>query len=264
MGKKKAPKPPNPYQVASAQGAADRGTAEYNRLMNMVDQEGPDGSLDYVRDGFDSYVDPVSKQTVKVPRYKAVTTLSSGQQVIKDASDAAKANNARTAQSLSGKLSGTPLDLDTGVEDWLFGLGRKRLDPRLKEMRATAETDAINRGIRPGSDAYDRLMRGVGEAENDAYNQLALTGRGQAVNEVMSKRRFDIDEILGLMGGAPVGSPNAGFVPVAQTNTPGVDLAGLINSNYQSKLDAWNTKQAAMKEMVGGLFGLAGKYYQYR
>lgn len=232
--------------------------------MNQVGQEGPDGSLEYVQDGFDSYTDPISKQTVKVPRYKALTRLSSGQQAIKDATDATKANNARIAQMLSGKLSGTPLDLNSEVEDTLFGLGSKRLAPRLQQARTAAETDAINRGIRPGSDAYDRQMRNVGETENDAWNQLALTGRSQAVSEVLGRRRFDIDEILSLLGGSPVGKANEAFAPVSQTSTQPVPLAGLINSNYQSQLDAWKTKQAGLNEMIGGLFGLAGKAYQYR
>lgn len=72
------------------------------------------------------------------------------------------------------------------VESRLMELGRKRLDPALDQRRKSTEQDLYNRGVRMGSEAYGSSMRGVTEGENDAYNQLLLSGRGQAVNEAMA------------------------------------------------------------------------------
>ncbi|MDG4675663.1 hypothetical protein P9A16_31680 [Shinella sp. 838] len=85
------------------------------------------------------------------------------------------------------------LNLDNeAVESRLMELGRKRLDPALDARRKSTEQDLYNRGVRMGSAAYENAMRGVSEGENDAYNQLALTGRNQAVNEAMSKYGADM------------------------------------------------------------------------
>lgn len=78
------------------------------------------------------------------------------------------------------------------VESRLMELGRKRLDPALDQRRKSTEQDLYNRGVRMGSAAYDNAMRGVSEGENDAYNQLALTGRNQAVNEALSQYGADM------------------------------------------------------------------------
>ncbi|WP_430439002.1 tail fiber domain-containing protein [Shinella sp.] len=85
------------------------------------------------------------------------------------------------------------LNLDNeAVESRLMELGRKRLDPALDQRRKSTEQDLYNRGVRMGSEAYGNSMRGVTEGENDAYNQLLLSGRNQAVNEAMSKYGADM------------------------------------------------------------------------
>lgn len=85
------------------------------------------------------------------------------------------------------------LNLDNeAVESRLMELGRKRLDPALDQRRKSTEQDLYNRGVRMGSEAYGNSMRGVTEGENDAYNQLLLSGRSQAVNEAMSKYGADM------------------------------------------------------------------------
>ena len=49
MGKPKYPSPPDPYETAAAQGAVNKDTAITQAQLNMVDQQGPFGSLTYER-----------------------------------------------------------------------------------------------------------------------------------------------------------------------------------------------------------------------
>jgi hypothetical protein len=111
------------------------------------------------------------------------------------------------------------------------------------ERSDALETDLINRGIRPGSDAYAASRDALGRERTDAYNQLMLTGRGQAIAE----REQPLRELTMLLGG---GNPSYNV----QTPQPGVapvDYAGMVQNNYNQKVGQQNA-------MMGGIAGLAG------
>ena len=169
MGKKSsdAPKAPDPKATAAAQAQADIGTAIAEGVINRVNQVTPDGSLTYAQSGTTSWTDPLTGKVYRIPNYTATTTLSPEQTLTKAQSDAAGFNLASAANAMSGQLDSGPFEVDGAVERKLFDLGNARLAPRLAQARRAAETDAANRGLRLGSDAYDRLMRQVGENEND-------------------------------------------------------------------------------------------------
>lgn len=252
MGKKggKAPKAPDPKETAAAQTQMNIDTALAQGAINRVNQVGPDGSLTYTQTG----TQMVNGRAI--PIYTATTTLSPEQQRIKAQSDAAALNLQGAANTMSGQLDTSQFKVDDAVEAKLFDLGSKRLTPRLDEARRRAETDAANRGLRLGSDAYDRLMRQVGENENDAYNQLALTGREQAYNEAVKERTLPIELINAMRSGSPISQPT--FVNTPQSSVANTDYAGLVNQNYQNQLAAYNAKQQQQAGMLGGLFGVAG------
>lgn len=217
-------------------------TAIAQQNMNMVDQFTPDGSLTYQQTGTNSD---------GTPKWTATTALSTTQQAIKDAEDkfgqgALDIGNAqlgRVSESLS-----TPFKIDNeGTEARLYDLGRKRIDPRIAEERAKLDADLINRGIRPGTAAYESMKRSLNESEADTYNQLLLTGRQQAVNEQLTERNQPLKELAQLLGMGSVDSPQ--FTSTPSTNVAGTDLAGLVQSNYQQKV-------ASRNAALGGLFGL--------
>ena len=159
-----------------------------NSAMGMVSQRGPDGSLTYNQTGSKT-IDMGGKQ-YQVPTYEAVTQLSDAAQKRFDTTNAAQQNMADVAKTLSGQImdtTGKPISYDNLPE--LAGSGgyeasRKatedamysRLTPQMERARATLETTLTNRGIRPGSEAYDRAMRNAGETENDARMQVTLAG----------------------------------------------------------------------------------------
>jgi len=89
-------------------------------------------------------------------------------------------------------------------------------------------------------------------ANTDQLNQLALTGRGQAFSEALATRNQPINEITALMSGSQVSNPAQMSGPTPQTSVGGVDYSGLVQQNYQNRLNSQGG-------MLGGLFGLAGQ-----
>jgi hypothetical protein len=258
MGKSKAPAPPDPAKTAGAQTAQNIGTAIAQSNLNNVNQVTPDGSLTYTQSGTYDYTDPNTGQVYKLPQYTATQALSAGQQGIYDTNQEAERNLSTLARDQSarlGTLLGAPVDLSNeAVEGRLMELGRARLDPALERRRETLRTNLSGQGIKEGSAAYDRAMARDMEGENDAYNQLLLSGRGQAVQETMAARNQPINEITALMSGSQVSMPQ--FVGTNPANIANVDRAGLEMSNYNARLANWQQSQAQKQSVLGGLFGL--------
>lgn len=257
-GKNKAPEPPDPRETAAASTSTNIGTAIANAGLNQVNQITPDGTLTYAQTGSSVYRDPYTGEVYNIPRYTATQTLSKQQQAIKDQGDAAELNLATLAKNQSGFLNdymAKPVDLNNeATEARLFELGRKRLDPMFAQNDESLRTRLANQGIKAGSDAYDREMTKFYEGRNDAYNQLLLSGRGQAVQEALTERNQPINEITALLSGSQVSQPN--FINPPQSQIPTTDVAGIINNNYNQRLGVWNAQQAANQNLMGGLFGL--------
>lgn len=258
MGKPKAPAPPDPKETSAASTSTNVGTAIANSQMNNVDQVTPDGTIKYSTTGTYKWTDPYTGRTYDIPKTTATTELSAQQQAIKDQTDAASLNLGGIANDQSAFLKdylGKPVDLSNdAVEGRLMELGSKRLQPLLDQRRASNETDLINRGIRPGSDNYASAQNTLNQGENDAFNQLLLTGRQQSVQEALTERNQPINEISALLSGSQVSMPQAAGY---NTSTiPTTDVAGLINANYDQKLQQWQQKNAQSQNILGGLFGL--------
>ncbi|MCY1741155.1 tail fiber domain-containing protein [Ensifer sp. SL37] len=246
----KTPKAPDPMQTAQSQAAANQGTAISQQLLNMTDQQGPYGSLSYSQTGTNSYVDPLTGKTVTVPKFTATTSLSPQQQAILDQTQAAELNLGKIAKERTDFLGGylnKPFDVNAETEKKLYDLGSARLNPRFEQQMEQQRTQLINSGIRPGSAAYTAAMRDFEANRNDAYNQLALTGRQQAFQEASYERAQPLNEISALLSGSQVQGPQ--FVNTPQTSVGGVDYTGLVNQQYQSQL-------ANSQAKMGGLFGL--------
>lgn len=241
-----APKAPDPQKTAAAQAQMNKDTAIAQYGLNATNQITPQGNLSYTQ---------IGKWEDGTPRYQATQTYSPEQQQLyqQQTQLGSKLNNLAIGQTdrLTNVL-GQPINLSNeATESRLMELGRKRLDPMMAQRRTSTEADLINRGLRPGTEAYRRAMEGVGQQENDAYNQLLLTGRGQAVQEALTERNQPINEISALMSGGQVSTPS--FVNTPQPGVNGVDYTGLVNNKYQSDMAGYQSK-------MGGLFGLAGAF----
>lgn len=254
MGKGSAPEAPDPAATAAAQGAWNSFTAQQQQQMNMIGQNSPWGSLDYQQTGSTWITDPSGKR-VEVPRYTANTTLSAPQQAIFDASQSAQGNLANIANEQSAWLGDylkNPFQFDNqSAENWAYDLANQRIAPQQEQSRKDLENRLINSGIRPGTAAYNTEMGRLTNANTDQMNQLALTGRSQAFSEQLAQRNQPLNEIIGLMSGTQVQSPNSTFAQTPQSQVAGVDYAGLVNQKYQGELSQYNAQTGAL----GGLFG---------
>lgn len=259
MAKSKPPAPPDPKETAGAQVAQNIGTAITQSNLNNVNQVTPDGNLTFSQSGEYEYTDPNTGEKHLIPQFTATQTLSDAQQAIKTQSDAAELNLATLGADQSariGDLLGTPVDISNeAVEGRLMELGRARLDPALDRRRDALRTSLSQQGIKEGSEAFDRAMSRNSEGENDAYNQLLLSGRGQAVQETMAERNQPINEITALLSGSQVSQPS--FVNPNSAQIANVDVAGLTQNAYNQELAGWQQRQAQKSSLLGGLFGLA-------
>lgn len=252
--------PPDPVATASAQSGANRDTAISQGILNMTNQVGPDGSLTYDKIGDETLTDSLTGQSYTVPRYQATTTLSPAQQALQGVTDQTEMNLASIGRDQSAKIGGilgTNVDLSNeAVEGRLMELGSKRLDPRFAREEEALRTRLVNQGLRPGTAAFDAEMSNFSQGRNDAYNQLALQGRGQAVQEILTERNQPLNEISALMSGSQVSAPN--FINTPQSQVGGTDYQGAVYNSYQGQMDAYKQKVASNNAMMGGLFGLAG------
>lgn len=218
----------------------------------MVDQTNPYGSSKYTQSG--TWADGT-------PKFSNEVTLSPEEQRNQNQQwefdNLTNTLGINQTKKLTGLLD-TPFKLDNdATESRLMDLGRKRLDPVLAERQSALETKLYNQGVMPGTEAYDRAMRSNTEGANDAYNQLLLSGRGQANTELTAERNQPINEITALLSGGQVTQPN--FQSTPQTQVAGTDIAGLTMDSYRyGPLAQYQAEQSNKQAMMGGLFGLGG------
>ena len=257
MGKK-PPSAPDPQVVAAAQTGTNVNTAIANAWLGNVNEVTPDGTLTFNQSGMQTVTDPSTGDTYNIPTFTQTQTLSPAQQDIKNQQDAASLNLATLGSNLSGslgkQLTGNFSLGNEAVEGRLFDLGRKRLDPMFADRRAAMDAKLAAQGINIGSKQYDTAMRQQSQAENDAYNQLLLQGRGQAAQELLTEDNQRINQISALLNGGQVSQPN--FMGANMPTIPTTDYAGIVQQDYQNRLGAWQQKNAMMSNALGGLFSL--------
>lgn len=253
----KPPAPPNPKDTSAAQTGTSVSTAIANAMLGNVNQNTPDGSLNYSQSGSYQFTDPYTGKSYTIPTFTATQTLSNIGQATKDQTDQAQLNLGKIANNQSAFLNdylGKPVDLNTETENKIDELGRARLDPQFAQEAESLRTSLINRGIREGSPAFTAAMNNFNYGKNDAYNSLYLNGRAQGAQEALAQRNQPINEISALLSGSQVSQPN--FINPQMPTIPTTDNAGLINQNYQQKLAAWQQSNAMGQSILGGLFGL--------
>lgn len=261
MGKPSAPAALDPKETAAASTGTNIGTAIANSWMNNVDQSTPDGSLTYETTGYETYTDPYTGQSYQIPKRKATQTLSANNQAIKDQTDAAKLGLGQTANTLIGNAQAglsAPFEFNNqSAADWAYDIGAARLNPELQRRETDLRATLSNKGIVEGSKAWETEFAGLRQAENDARNNLALSGRSMAFNEQLTGRNQSINELTALLSGSQVQQPN--YVNTPQSQIPTADTAGIINQDYSNKMGAYNQQMGQWNSTVGGLMGLGGK-----
>lgn len=256
---KNPPAPTPPVETSAATTGTNISTSVANAWLQNMNENGPDGSKTFEQSGMETVTDPFTGQTYQIPRFTVNTTLSPAQQAIKDQQNSAGLNLATLGNTLSGQLgeqlTGNFSLGNEEVESRLFDLGRQRLDPMFAQRDEDLRTRLSNQGIQVGTEAYDREMARLGQNENDAYNSLLLSGRGQATQELLAEDNQRINQISALLGGGQVSQPN--FLTGAGIGAiPTTDNAAIIGNYDNQRMAQWQQKQAAMGSTLGGLGGL--------
>ena len=263
MGGQSAPRPTDPRLTSAATTGTNVSTSIANAFLTNMNEYGADGTKEFFQlpgaQGAYTWTDPYTNKTYTVPRFGVKTTLSEQQQRIKDQNDSANLNLATLGNNLSDtlgqKLTGNFTIGNEATEARLFDLGSKRLNPMFAQRDEDLRTRLANQGIKAGTEAYDREMGLLGQQQNDAYNQLLLTGRGQAVQEQLTEDNQRINQISALLQGGQVSMPN--FMTGANVGgMPTTDNGSIIANSDAQRMAAWQANQAAMGSMIGGLGGL--------
>ena len=251
MSSPQAPTAPDPVATANAQAAMNKETAIAQYGLSATNQNTPQGSINYQQIG--TWPDGT-------PRYQSTTAYSPGEQNIYETGLQTRKNVgdiARDQSSRIGNLLATPLELkNPDVEGRINELARTRLDPYWKAKSNEFDTKLATQGITdPGSDAYVNAHRVFGQQENDAYNQMYLTGRQQANQELLTERNQPINEISALMSGSQVSQPNFSQTPSVPVQP--TDYTGAVRDSYNAQMAGYNANLSSQNAMMGGLFGLA-------
>ncbi len=250
------PAAPDPKATAQAQGAMNRDTAITQNLVNSTNQITPQGTLTYDQTGTRGFTDSDGKW-VEVPTLTATTTYSPEQQRLYDLGLQTQTNLGNIGVEQSDKIRGIlnqPFEFDAAIDNKLAQFQRGLLDPQWSDQKNALESSLINKGIRPGTELYDREMRNFSTQRQSAYDQAYVDAYGKAAQTALTERNQPINEISALMSGSQVSQPNFG-----QTPTSGVaptDYIGAVNTKYQADLAAYNSEVQSNNAMMSGLFGL--------
>jgi len=184
------------------------------------------------------------------PKFSATQSLSAPSQQLLKTGQETQQNLSNLAQEQSGRLSGllnAPLDW-SAQQNYLNDLTAQNLNPQWDRMAQQNETDLINRGMRPGSTAYNDAADQFRQSRSSAYNNANLNNFGTALQSQMAIRQQPLNEILALSGGSQLQSPQFTNTPTAQM--AGTDVGGITNSGYQQQMQQYNAGQ----QTLGGLF----------
>lgn len=288
-GTPRPPAAPDPVALANAQGAANTTTAREQQRLNMINTNGPNGSVRYV-------ADPSAPGG-----YRQETTLSPGEQQAYDQQNRVYNSALQTAGDQIGRVNtalgqglnteGLP-DLQgfdannfdrARYEDAVYQAQTRQLDPRWAKAESSQDAKLAAQGLGANSEATRNLRQDFSRDRNDAYSQAAnnaiqaggaeqsraiqqqlagSTFNNQARTQGLQERAYvqnqPLQQLQALLGTGQVSTPTGvQYTPtgVGQTDVLGANALSLNqqNQNYQARL----SQQGGL---LGGLFSLGSSY----
>jgi hypothetical protein len=184
--------------------------------------------------------------------------------------------NVKTSLDLSN-VAKMPVNAGTTAQEAIMS----RLDPSLAKNRVSTETQLINQGLRPGTEAYDNAIQLLGQQENDARTQAALTGinldtsanaqmynqalqagqfentaQQQALAQAIQQRQMPLNEITALASGSQIQNPQ--FGAYQGSNVAASPIFGATQAAGQTAQNNYNQQVATQNTNTAGLYSLAG------
>lgn len=254
MGKSSAPPAPD---YAGAATATAQGNLEATRAAtaaNRINQYTPYGSLTYAHNPTEDNPDGGWSQSVNLN--------DTGQKLLDYQNNASLGLGEQTGQALNrvGQSLSQPFDYGSvgDVQNAAQGAITSRLDPMWDRKQQQTETQLVNQGLRPGTEAYDNAMKDFNFGRNDAYQQAVLAGINtmpQTYQMANALRNQPLNELNALRTGSQVTNPTFNNVPLQQA-TAGANQLGAAQAGYGASMDAYNADVGQKNAMMGGLFSL--------
>ena len=157
----------------------------------------------------------------------------------------------------------------------------QRLEPSLAKQRTSTETNLINQGLRPGSEAYNNAINLLGEQETDArtqavlqginldttantqgYNQalqsgqFANTAQQQALAQAISQRQMPLNEINALTSSSQIENPQ--FQPYTGANVAATPVFAGAQAQGAFEQNKYNQQVAQDNAATAGMYSLGG------
>ena len=287
MGKRVAAPPTPDYAGAAvAQGAANLESARATAKLSNPNMYTPYGTslVSYEGDV------PTVRQTLTPTAQK---TLEAQQNVDLSLSNLAQKGTGIASSVLDKPFSFGGPDVQTSLD--LSNVAKmpvnagmtgqeaimQRLNPSLARQRTSTETQLINQGLRPGTEAYDNAIRLLGEQETDARTQAVLQGlnldigantqgynqalqsgqfgniaQQQALAQAIQQRQMPLNEINALTSSAQIENPQ--FQSYTGANVAATPVFAGAQAQGAFEQNKYNQQVAQQNAMTQGLFSLAG------
>jgi hypothetical protein len=154
------------------------------------------------------------------------------------------APNLATSLDLSG-VAKMPINAGMTGQEAIMA----RLEPYLAKQRVSTETQLINQGLRPGTEAYNNAVQLLGQQENDARQQAALQGLNldltanqQGYGQALTSGQFGNQAQLSGFG-ANLQNQQAGNQAIAQNYGQGLTSSQAENARIAQQFN--QAQQAA-------------------
>lgn len=254
-----SPKQPDPMQsmmmsnmLGQQQAAENARAAKEQQRMNMTNQNTMYGSLSYKADP-----NSPSGYTATQAYTPEIQNILNGN--VKFSQGMSDTGNALLASQ--GGALGKGVDLSYGANaDRLAQLQQKTLDPMWSRRQNDFDQQMANRGVMPGSAAYDNAYRDFNTSKNDAYNNMFLNAYNTANNAAVSQFNTNLGGLNSLQNGSQVQAPvsSLGLTSTPQESIAPVDYGGLYGQMYGQQNQRYQNDIANRGAAMGGLFGLGG------
>jgi hypothetical protein len=184
--------------------------------------------------------------------------------------------NVQTSLDLSG-IAKMPVNAGMTGQEAIMA----RLNPSLARQRTTTETNLINQGLRPGTEAYDNAIRSLGEQETDARTQAVVQGlnldiganvqgfnqavqsgqfgnvaQQQALAQAIQQRQMPLNEITALMSGSQIQNPQFGAYQGSTVAPPPIFQATQAKGAFDA--NTYNQQVAQQNAQTAGMYSLGG------
>lgn len=286
MGKDAPSPPPAPDYVgaAQAQGVANIDAARATAKLGNPNVYSPYGTQTVTYEGdVPTVTQSLSPESQKILEAQNATKLglaNLGSQGISTAQNVMGTPfqfggpSVQTALDTS-QIAKMPVNAGTTGQEAIMS----RLEPSLAKNRVSTETQLINQGLRPGTEAYDNAINLLSQQENDQRTQAVLQGLGldisantqgfnqalqsgqfantaqqQALAQAIQQRQMPLNEVNALVEGSQIQNPQ--FGAYQGSNVAPAPIANATTLQGQFDQNTYNQNVGSYNQQLAGLYSL--------